>query len=181
MNLPATRATLAGALALLSAMAFAQAPCHPTPTTFHLAAGPLAQSLTTLGAQAGCPVQYDKKLVQSFRAPAVQGQLPAADALVRLVQGTGLEAHSDASGLSVSQADQQAIGRRAATLQARLGQAAKAQTLAQPIATTLYGELAEVRASATTLARQQGFISAAEKASYQRTLAKAEHLLATSN
>lgn len=168
-----------GTLALSTATAFAQAPCHPT--TFHIAAGTLEQALTTLATQAGCPVQYDKKLVQSFRAPAVQGNLTAADALIRLVHGTGLEAHSEATGFSVSQADQEKIGLRAATLQAQLGQAVKAQTLAQPIANTLYGELAEVRTSVTTLAKQQGFVSAAEQASYQRTFAKAEHLLAKGN
>ena len=179
MNLLAPRVILAlGTLALATATAFAQAPYHPTPTTFHITAGSLEQALTTLATQAGCPVQYDKKLVQSFRAPAVHGKLTAADALVRLVHGTGLEAHSEAGGLSVSQTDQTQISLRAATLQAQLGQAAKAQTLAQPLANTLYEELAEVRTSVATLAKQQGFVSAAEKASYQRTFAHAEHLLA---
>lgn len=182
MNLSVTSATLAlGALALLTTPAFAQAPCHPTPTTFHLAAGSLEQALTALSAQAGCSVHYDKTLVRSFRVPAVQGQLTAADALVRLVHGTGLEAHSDAQGLSVSQADQETIGLRAATLQAQVGQALKSQTLAQPLANALYAELGEVRTSVTAVARQQGFVSAAEKASYQRTFAKAEQVLATRN
>jgi hypothetical protein len=167
-----------GTLALATATVLAQAPCHPTPTTFHIAAGTLEQALTTLATQAGCPVQYDKKLVQSFRAPAVQGKFTAADALVRLVHGTGLEAHSEASRLSASQADQEKIGLRAATLQAQLGQAIKAQTLAKPLANAMYAELGEVRTSVTELAKQQGFVSAAEKASYQRTFAKTEHLLA---
>lgn len=182
MNLAATRATLAlGTLALLNATAFAQAPCTTKTTTFHLTAGTLDNALTALATQAGCPVQYDKKLVQQFRVPAVQGKFSAADALVRLVKGTGLEAHSDAKGLSVSQADQDKIGLRAATLQAQLGQAVKLQTLAQPTANALYGELGEVRSSVTRLAKQQGFVSAAEKASYQRTFAKTEQVLAKSN
>jgi hypothetical protein len=182
MNLAATRATLAlGALALLSATAFAQAPCQTTPITIHIAAGTLDNALTTLGTQAGCPVQYDKKLVQSFRAPMVQGKLTAAEALVRLVQGTGLEAHSDTKGLSVSQADQEKIGFKAAALQAKFGQAIKSQTLAPSTANALYKELGTVRTSVTELAKQQGFVSAAEKASYQRTFAKAEQVLAESN
>lgn len=182
MNFTATKAALAlGAFALFHATAFAQGPCSTTPQTIHLAAGTLDHALTSLATQLGCPVQYDKKLAQQFRVSAVQGKLTAADALVRLVQGTGLEAHTDAKGLSVSQADQEKIGLRAATLQAQLGQAIKSQTLAPNTANTLYAELGEVRTSVTTLAKQQGFVSAAEKASYQRTFAKAEQVLAKSN
>ena len=66
-------------------------------------------------------------------------------------------------------------------LQARLGQAVKAKTIAQSTANALYGDLGEVRTSVTSLAKQQGFVSAAEKASYQRTFAKAEQLVAKSN
>lgn len=182
MTIAATRATLAlGALAFLHATAFAQAPCKTTPTTLHLAASTLDNALTALSAQAGCPVHYDKQLAQQFRVPAVQGKFTAADALVRLVKGTGLEAHTDATGLSVSQADQNKIGLRAAALQAQLGQATKAQKLTQPTTNALYAELGAVRTSVTTLAKQQGFVSAAEKASYQRTFAKAEQVLAKSN
>jgi type III secretion system FlhB-like substrate exporter len=182
MLLAATRAALAlGALALFNATAFAQAPCQTTPTTIHTAAGTLDKALTVLSSQAGCPVRYDKKLVQQFRAPAVQGKLTAADALARLVKGTGLEAHSDTQGLSVSQTDQEKIGLQAAALQAQLGQAVTAQTITQNIANAMYEELAEVRTSVTALAKQQGFVSAGEKASYQRTFAKAEHLVAKRN
>lgn len=182
MNLVATRVTLAlGALTLFTATAFAQAPCQTSPTTLHITAGTLDHALTALAAQTNCPVQYDKQLVQQFRAPALQGKLTAADALTSLVKGTGLEAHCDANGLSVSQADQEKIGLQAAMLQARLGQAVKAQTIAQSTANALYGDLGEVRTSVTSLAKQQGFVSAAEKASYQRTFAKAEQLVAKSN
>lgn len=182
MNLTATKATLAlGALALFNATAFAQGPCNTTPQNIRIAAGTLDQALTALSTQLGCPVQYDKKLVQSFRVPAVQGKLTAADALVRLVKGTGLEAHTDTNGLSVSQTDQEKIGLRAATLQAQLGQASKSQQIAQGTANAMYEELGEVRTSVTTLAKQQGFVSAAEKASYQRTFAKAEQVVAKSN
>jgi hypothetical protein len=68
----------------------------------------------------------------------VQGKLTAADALVRLVQGTGLEAHSDTNGLSVSQADQNRTGLKAAALQAQFGQAIKSQPLAPSTANALY-------------------------------------------
>lgn len=182
MSFVATKAAFAlGALALFSTAASAQTPCATNPITFHLAAGPLAQALTTFSAQAGCPVQYDQKLVQTLRAPAVSGKLTAADALVRLVKGTGLEAHSDAKGLSVSQADQEKIGLKAAALQAQFGQAIKSQTIAPSTANAMYKKLDVVRTSVTELAKQQGFVSAAEKASYQRTFAQAEQALSKSN
>ncbi|UOR06948.1 STN domain-containing protein [Hymenobacter aerilatus] len=156
----------------------AQTVCQTTPTVVRIAAAPLAQALTDLSRQTSCPVQYEQQLVQSFRSPAVTGRLTTADALVQLVKGTGLEAHSSQGKLSVSQADQQVIGRKAASLQAQLGQAVKAQKLPQHQANTLYTELGAVSTSVVTLAKQQGFVSAAEKASYQRTFSQAEQLLA---
>ncbi|MBO3273368.1 STN domain-containing protein [Hymenobacter defluvii] len=139
----------------------------------------MAQALTDLSRQTGCPVQYEQQLVQPFRSPAIAGRLTTADALLQLVKGTGLEVHTTNDKLSVSQADQQAISSKAAALQTQVGQAVKAQKLPQHATTALYAELGAVRTSVVTLAKQQGFVSAAEKASYQRTFAKAEQLLAS--
>jgi len=77
-----------------------------------------------------------------------------------------------------AQADQQQIEQRATALQAAVQQAAKAQKLKQPAADALYKELAGVKASVQELAPKQGFVSAAEKASYQRVFAKAECAIA---
>ncbi|MBC6611551.1 hypothetical protein H8B15_11485 [Hymenobacter sp. BT507] len=159
----------------------AQNSCKTTPAAVRITAGSLDKALTDLAKQLGCPVHYDKKIAQQFRSPAVQGTFTPTDALIRIVQGTGLEAHVDRNGLEVSRVDQAAIGLRVATLQAQLGQAVKSQQLTQNTANTLYSELGEVRTSVVELAKKQGFVSAAEKASYQRTFAKAEQALAQPN
>ena len=77
-----------------------------------------------------------------------------------------------------AQADQQQIEQRATALQAAVQQAAKAHKLKQTAADALYKELAGVKASVQELAPKQGFVSAAEKASYQRVFAKAERAVA---
>ncbi|UOR05985.1 hypothetical protein MUN82_02515 [Hymenobacter aerilatus] len=150
-----------------------------TPTPLHIAAGPLDKALLALSSQTGHPVQFDQRLTTSFRSPNVQGTLLPAQALIQLVQGTGLEAHNEHNTLSVSRVDQSAIELQAATLQAQLGQAVKSQKVTQRTANKLYAELADVRSSVVELAKMQGFVSAAEKASYQRTFAKVQHVLAS--
>ncbi|QNE42353.1 hypothetical protein F1C16_22290 (plasmid) [Hymenobacter sp. NBH84] len=139
----------------------------------------MAQALTDLSRQTGCLVQYDPQLVQSYRGRAVEGRLTTADALVQLVKGTGLEVHTDKDKFSVNQADQHAIGDKAATLQAQLGQAMQTKKLPQNKTTALHIELGAVRTSVVEFAKKQGFVSAAEKASYQRTFTKVEQLLAS--
>lgn len=166
------------AWALFGTTTFAQTTCGTAPTSLHLAAGTLNSALADLATQTGCPVQYDKQLTQAFRTHAIEGKLTPVEALTQLVQGTGLEAHTDPKGLSVSQVDQASIRHQATTLQAQLKQAAQTQKLPLGATNALAGELKTVSASVTALAKQQGFVSAAEKASYQRTFAKAEQLLA---
>ena len=73
--------------------------------------------------------------------------------------------------------EQVSITQRATALQQQLKQAAAAHRLDPTAARTVSQELAEVQKSVAELAPKQGFVSAAEKASYQRTFAKAEQLL----
>jgi hypothetical protein len=74
--------------------------------------------------------------------------------------------------------EQVSITQRASALQQQLKQAAAAHHIDPTAARTVNQELAEVQKSVAELAPKQGFVSAAEKASYQRTFAKAEQLLA---
>lgn len=157
----------------------AQTACPTTPTAIHVAATTLDQALATLARHSGCPIQYEQQVVQPFRSPAVYGTLTPVAAVTQLVRGTGLEVHLEHDQLRINQADQQAIGLQAATLQAQLGQAVKAQTLPQSKAQALYTELAQVRTSVVELAKEQGFVSAAEKASYQRTFAYVQQIIAS--
>lgn len=55
-----------------------------------IAAGPLANALDALGEQTGVSILYTPDLVTGLDARAVSGNLTPADALRRLLQGTGL-------------------------------------------------------------------------------------------
>jgi hypothetical protein len=106
--------------------------------------------------------------------------IKAAFALHALVLGA-TAAHAQAvpkTTTTTAQADQQQVEQQATGLQAAVQQAAKAHKLKQPAADALYKELAGVKASVKELAPKQGFVSAAEKASYQRVFAKAERAIA---
>jgi len=165
-------------LTVLTTAGHAQTTCSETPTRISVGANRLDKALAELSGQITCTIRYDRKVAQTFRSPAVKGNLTPSDALIQLVKGTGLEVHTDAS-LALNQADQEAIGLRAATLQANLGQAVKSQKLGQQTANQMFGKLGDVRTSVVELAKKQGFVSAAEKASYTRVFNEAEHLLAS--
>lgn len=175
-----TLSVLVGVMALNITSVSAQTPCKSSPTVIHITSGPLQKTLADFSTQLGCPVQYNRRVVQSVRGNAVQGKLAPSEALIQLVQGTGLEAHYDNNKLSVSQADQLATKRTASALQVRLKQAASAQKVSLAASTAMQAELEQVKTSVVKLATQQGFVSAAEKASFQRTFARAEQLLAKS-
>ncbi|RZK32822.1 MAG: hypothetical protein EOO63_00090 [Hymenobacter sp.] len=80
--------------------------------------------------------------------------------------------------LAASQADQSQIERKSTALQTDIGQALKLKKLDRKTADALTKELVEVKTSVASLAKQQGFVSAAENASYQRVFAKVERALA---
>lgn len=178
MKITCSRAiTLAVGLLILSTVGYAQNLCFTTSAVINVSASPLAKALVSLSSQTGCPIGYEAKLVRPFRSSTVKGRLTPTEALIRMVRGTGLEVHADSMGLHISQADQEAIGLKAATLQASLGQAVKSQKVGQHTANGLFAKLGDVRTSVVDLARSQGFVSAAEKASYQRTFTEVERVL----
>jgi hypothetical protein len=165
------------AVAILNTITYAQIPCPQKPAKINIGVNRLDKALTELSSQISCKISYDTKLVHSFQSHTLNGNLTPWDALIQLVKGTGLEVHAERNSLIISQADQKAIGIRATTLQASLGQAVKSKKIAQKVANQMYVELGKIRTSVVELAKKQGFISAAEKASYQRTFSKAEQLL----
>jgi hypothetical protein len=167
-------------VAILNTTSYAQMPCTQKPAKINIRANRLDKALKELSGQISCKIYYDTKLVHSFQSRTLNGDLTPSDALIQLVKGTGLEVHAEQNSLTINQADQKAIGIKAATLQASLGQAVKSKKMTQKVANQMYAELAELRTSVVELAKKQGFISAAEKASYQRTFGKAEQLLSGS-
>ncbi|BBL29865.1 hypothetical protein PAFU01_13130 [Pantoea ananatis] len=59
---------------------------------------------------------------------------------------------------------------RADVLQADIGNARKARQLTQPEARALWQDIAQVRKDSARWVKAQGFLSAAERASYDRAL-----------
>jgi outer membrane receptor for ferric coprogen and ferric-rhodotorulic acid len=76
---------IAVALATLASPALAQ------DLSFNLPAGPLASTLNAIASQSGHIVSLEPSLVQGKQAPAVIGQMPAAEAMQRALSGSGLQ------------------------------------------------------------------------------------------
>jgi iron complex outermembrane recepter protein len=57
---------------------------------FDLPAESMAQSLRDFAVQANCNISYDPATVADLQAPAVKGEFTPADALARILMGTGL-------------------------------------------------------------------------------------------
>jgi iron complex outermembrane receptor protein len=64
---------------------------QPDRVRFDIPGGKLVDSLNRFGEQCGLQVVYDKGLVEGRMAPAVEGEMPVAHALDRLLQGSGAE------------------------------------------------------------------------------------------
>ncbi|RRD56709.1 TonB-dependent siderophore receptor [Comamonadaceae bacterium OH2545_COT-014] len=111
-------------LALAAPMpAQAQNPAPPPGArAIQLPAQPLGTALNTLARQAGVPIAADDALVAGQSAPAVAGQLTTAQALGRLLAGSGLHAVPVGHGFVIQRAPA-----RAATTPA--GSTGDAQTL----------------------------------------------------
>ncbi len=83
-------AAIAGCLAATPALAQSAAPTAQVA----IQAGPLASALDALGEQTGALIMYEPDLVRGLSAPALSGEVSAAEGLRRLLQGSGLEAEA---------------------------------------------------------------------------------------
>ena len=129
---------------------------------------------TLLGILFAIPVAFlaaTNTTLGSTQANALDGQYTAADALIHLVRGSGFEVHLDNGRYRVNHADAQALQRRIKTLTRDIDSVADAQALSKTREAALRKQLGAVWTSAQRLIREQGFLSAAEKASYNRTFA----------
>ncbi|MBB2185304.1 hypothetical protein HLH32_02675 [Gluconacetobacter liquefaciens] len=73
-------------------------------------------------------------------------------------------------GAEITDQRQAHIAERANILQADIGNARKARYLSQGLANRMWRQVDAVRTDADALQRRQGFLSAAERASYDRQL-----------
>lgn len=163
---------LAVPLAMLIASAAHAQPapynCQNDPVRIDIRAQALLTALDALSRQTNCPISRDVD-VTKLRGNAVRGRMSPANAIVALVRGTGLEAHPVRQGLAIDRSGQQEIAARADALDRRIRVRQTAGHLTPGRANALSRQVAQVRRQAVLFARQQGFVSAAEKASFQRT------------
>lgn len=90
---PLARAVLLASLVGAVAPAWA-APAATAQQSYQIASGPLDQALIALGRQAGMLIAFSPSQVAGLRATTVQGQYTPAEALARMLAGTGLVARA---------------------------------------------------------------------------------------
>ncbi|WP_390348194.1 TonB-dependent siderophore receptor [Variovorax boronicumulans] len=92
------RAFALASLVLLAVPAAAQTPPADAAFEWHQPAQPLSSALTALAVRTGLLLGVDAEVVRGKRAPALQGRYTAREALLQLLEGSGLEAVRGASG-----------------------------------------------------------------------------------
>ena len=90
------------------------------PLPVNLPAQPLAESVKALARQAGITVAADDALLAGKQAPAVNGVMEPAEALRRLLAGSGLEANAQGAALVIRPAAGPAVRTEAALPEVRV-------------------------------------------------------------
>lgn len=169
MSSPIVRslALLGSGIALLAATP-SLAECLRGPFKMTLPAQRLDERLQDLAHRTGCFMEVAPQMLADRQAPAVRGRLTTEQALLRSLRGTGLEGAPYKGHWRVDQAQQTRFARRIASLRETLAQQHGQVRPAQAAKATR--TLAWVEKRVARDVRQQGFLSAAEKASYNRAL-----------
>ncbi|OCR26021.1 ligand-gated channel protein [Pseudomonas syringae] len=79
------------ALSVAVALTTLASPALAQNLTFNLPAGPLASTLNAIAGQSGHIISLKPSLVQGKQAPAVIGQMPVEQAMIRALAGSGLQ------------------------------------------------------------------------------------------
>jgi len=84
-----------GASVVALGMALAASAAHADPKAFDVPSGPAVRAIPAFARQAGLQVVAPAETLRGIRTPAVTGSMEPKDALILLLQGTGLEVASD--------------------------------------------------------------------------------------
>lgn len=176
----------AGAGLLLSATTLgvsmpASAACQLQAMRYDYPEQRLDQALQQFAHTSGCPVEMDMALIEGHKARALSGQFTPDAALIQLVRGSGLEVHLDNDHYRINQSDRERIEDLVETFRYRIDSARDNEQLSQDDAGALETQLDAIAAQSDQLITQQGFLSAAERASYERLFAWMEGRLAPSS
>ena len=110
------RAALAGMLMMTTALGGLAAPApalaqsQSADRSFDIPAQSLGEALTDFGQQSGLQVSVDSAAIRGVSSPGVSGTMPAAQALSRLLTGTGFTFRIDGAVVTLERAPQSAGG-----------------------------------------------------------------------
>ncbi|MFN3837411.1 MAG: hypothetical protein ACK4MI_06810 [Brevundimonas sp.] len=168
----APRFALLSALGLLAvgAASPALAECMTAPQTMTLPEQRLDARLQDLAHKTGCPVQVDAALLADKRAPALSGDLTPEQAYLGSIRHAGLEGAPIQGGWRIDRAQQDRLAARTAEVRTRAIAARRDGRLNGRALSSIQRQLSAVDAQAAALVRRQGFLSAAERASFDATL-----------
>lgn len=156
---------------MLGCSAQASAACQIQAVRYDYPAQRLDQALQQFAHTSGCPVEVDNASLGNLQAPALSGRFTPDAALIQLVRGSGLEVHLDNDHYRINQSDRERIEDLVETFRYRIDSARDSQQLARSDAEALDAQLDAIATQSDQLITEQGFLSAAEKASYERLFA----------
>lgn len=164
--------------AMLGCSAQASAACQIQAIPYDYPEQRLDQALEQFAHTSGCPVEVDSSSLGNLQAPALSGQFTPEAALIQLVRGSGLEVHLDNDHYRINQSDRERIEDLVETFRYRIDSVRDSQQLADSEAGALDAQLDAIETQSDQLITEQGFLSAAEKAGYERFFAWLEGRLA---
>lgn len=91
-------AMLAGGIGILPGQAHAQAPAAQAPREIDIPAGSLGNAIAQLGRRSGVMIVFDPALLRGRRSDGLRGTYTPAQALDRLLAGSGFAARPDGRG-----------------------------------------------------------------------------------
>lgn len=143
--------------------------CQNSKVKVNIQSQPIASALDQLSRQTRCPISKDASL-EGVVSHKVSGYMTPINALVELSKETGLEALTLRQGLGIGRYEQDKLELRAEDLKHRIKKAVDNKSMAPERAKRLNAKLDKIVGDAKVLAKKQGFVSAGEVASYERSM-----------
>ncbi|EGH10293.1 hypothetical protein PSYMP_12894 [Pseudomonas amygdali pv. morsprunorum str. M302280] len=146
------------------------AACQMTPITYDMPTQRLDEALQQLAHLSGCPVRVDRGADSSKKVKKFKGTFTPDRALWLVLKKTGLEGYVENDGLTVDRRGQDFVHARAAEIRTSLDEAGTRVNAGKK--KRFLHELTSIETGARKLVLEQGFVSAAEMASYKRDFDK---------
>lgn len=145
----------------------AYAACQSDALDYDFPAQRLDEALQQLAHRSGCFINTDLTRIADEQAPPLSGTYRPEEALWELLKGSGWEGYPTDEGLEVSEREQAWVKARTHVLR----EAVEARdTLSEDERKAYLQALTTLEQSVSELALEQGFISAGEHASFERSL-----------